>query len=88
MQGAPLTCPIYESFKNDEIWQDPVNKAFIDTVDSFVFLGYKTDFNPAAGEVYTQRMVNDMFQQVLVEQTDIPTALQNLQDQIDAVIGK
>ena len=86
--GAPLTCPIYESFKNDEIWQDPVNKAFIDTVDSFVFLGYKTDFNPAAGEVYTQRMVNDMFQQVLVEQTDIPTALQNLQDQIDAVIGK
>lgn len=86
--GAPLTCPIYEDFKNDEIWQDPVNKAFIDTVDSFVFLGYQSDFNPAAGEVYTQRLVNDMFQQVLVEQTDIPTALQNLQDKIDAVIAK
>ncbi|MEG1525500.1 MAG: sugar ABC transporter substrate-binding protein [Clostridia bacterium] len=86
--GAPLTCPIYASFKNDELWQDPVNKAFVNTVDNFVFLGYKYGYTPAAGEVYSMRLINDTFQRILVEKWTAQKALDELKANIDTIINK
>lgn len=86
--GAPLTCPIYENFKNEEFWQDPVNKAFVDSVDDFVFLGYKAGYSPAAGEVYNLRLVNDAYQRILVENWTVQDAMDELKTKVEEVIAK
>lgn len=88
-KGAPLTCPIYESFQDQPLWaEDPVNKAFVESVNDFVFLGYKASYSPAAGEVYNLRLVNDAFQRVLAENWTVQDAMDELKTKIEEIIAK
>lgn len=66
-KGAPLTGPIYGKLATESVWQDERNKAFVDSVKSFNFLGFPGEYNPKAGEVFNLRLVNDTFQKLMLE---------------------
>ncbi|WP_199613994.1 ABC transporter substrate-binding protein [Paenibacillus alkalitolerans] len=88
-KGAPLTGPVLTGLKNEPVWQDEKNKAFVDSVEGFNFLGYPGEYNPKAGEVFNLRIVNDTFQKLLLEPNYTPeTAIQDLQAKIEEVYKK
>jgi len=86
--SAPLTTPVYTELEKDAIWKDPYNKAFIDSVAGFRFLGYSGEYTPVAGEVYNSRIVNDAMQRILVDKWSVDRAVAELDTRIKAVAGK
>jgi multiple sugar transport system substrate-binding protein len=66
--SAPLALPVYESLaKSDPVWQDPINKGFMDSMGTFKFLGYKGPYTPAAGKIYNLRLINALFQGIMAK---------------------
>jgi multiple sugar transport system substrate-binding protein len=75
-QSAPLALPVYQEFAaSDPIWKDPYNKALIDTMGTFKFLGYKGDYSPAAGKIYNKRLINALFGNVITNKMPLDQAL-------------
>ncbi|OXM85418.1 ABC transporter substrate-binding protein [Paenibacillus rigui] len=88
-KGAPLTGPIYSKLSSEPVWQDAKNKAFVDSVKGFSFLGYPGEYNPKAGEVFNLRLVNDTFQKLLLETSYTPeAAVKDLQTKIEETYNK
>jgi len=88
-KGAPLTGPIYGKLTSEPIWQDARNKAFVDSVKGFSFLGYPAEYNPKAGEVFNLRLVNDAFQKLLLESSYTPeAAVKDLHAKIEETYNK
>lgn len=88
-KGAPLTGPIYSKLASEPVWQDPKNKAFVESVKGFSFLGYPGEYNPKAGEVFNLRLVNDVFQKLLLEPSYTPeAAVKDLQTKIEDTYNK
>ncbi|MEW8978822.1 MAG: sugar ABC transporter substrate-binding protein [Symbiobacterium sp.] len=86
--GVPLNCPVYPALAEESIWQDPYYKGFVESVPSFKFLGYPSDYSPAAGEVYNLRYVNDAFMSMLVDNVTPAKAIATLHDQVESVYNK
>lgn len=87
--GAPLTGPIYTALTKEAVWQEEKNKAFVDSVDGFNFLGYPGEYNPKAGEVFNMRVVNDTFQKLLLEASYTPeAAIKDLQAKVQEIYNK
>ncbi|MCA0757601.1 sugar ABC transporter substrate-binding protein [Paenibacillus sp. N4] len=88
-KGAPLTAPVYTELAKEPVWQDEKNKAFVESVSGFYFLGRPGEYNPKAGEVFNLRIVNDMFQKLMLESGYTPeTAVKELSAKIQEVYGK
>ncbi|WP_372632756.1 ABC transporter substrate-binding protein [Cohnella sp.] len=88
-KGAPLTGPIYTDLTNETVWQDERNKAFVESVKGFNFLGYPGEYNPKAGEVFNLRVVNDSFQKLLLETSYTPeAAVKDLQAKVQDIYNK
>lgn len=88
-KGAPLTVPVYTSLSNEPVWQEEKNKAFVESVAGFKFLGYPGDYNPKAGEVFNLRVVNDTFQKLLLETSYTPeAAIKDLQAKVQEIYNK
>ena len=76
--SAPLALPVFTRMaKEDPIWKDPYNKAFIDSMATFSFLGYDGPYTPAAGKVYNLRLINAMFESIIAKKTPIDTAIKD-----------
>jgi len=73
--SAPLALPVYESLANEPIWSEPHNKAFMDSIETFEYLGYRGPYSPAAGEVYNMRLINKMFEDIIVNNVSIEEAI-------------
>jgi multiple sugar transport system substrate-binding protein len=86
--GAPLALPIYTSLEKEDVWKDPYNKPFLDSVKDFKFLGYPGEYTPKAGEIYNLRYLNDAFQRILVEKYTPEKALEELQKKMEEVYKK
>jgi len=88
-KGAPLTGPVLTALKSEPVWQEEKNKAFVESVDEFYFLGYPDEYSPQAGEVFNLRIVNDTFQKLLLEANYTPEiAVQDLHQKIAEIYGK
>ncbi|MCS7460868.1 sugar ABC transporter substrate-binding protein [Paenibacillus doosanensis] len=88
-KGAPLTGPVYSKLMSEPVWQDEKNKAFVESVKGFYFLGYPGEYNPKAGEVFNLRLVNDAFQKLLLESGYTPeAAVKDLQAKIEETYNK
>lgn len=87
-KGAPLGGPIYTAMENEPVWQDPNNKAFIDSTKSFTFLGFPAEYNPKAGEIFNLRYFNDTFQSILVSKSTPEKAFAELQSKVEDVYKK
>lgn len=88
-KGAPLTAPVYSELAKEPVWQDEKNKAFVDSVAGFYFLGHPGEYNPKAGEVFNMRIVNDMFQKLMLESSYTPeTAVKELSAKIQDIYSK
>lgn len=88
-KGAPLTGPVYGKLNSEPVWQDERNKAFVESVKGFYFLGHPGEYNPKAGEVFNLRLVNDAFQKLLLEASYTPeAAIRDLQTKIQEVYDK
>ncbi|MBN2979910.1 MULTISPECIES: ABC transporter substrate-binding protein [Cohnella] len=88
-KGAPLTGPVLTALKSEPVWQEEKNKAFVESVDEFYFLGYPDEYSPQAGEVFNLRIVNDTFQKLLLEANYTPEiAVQDLHQKIAEIYEK
>ena len=64
--SAPLALPVYEQLaKTETIWQKEHNKAFMESMGTFKFLGYKGEYSPAAGKIYNMRLINALFENII-----------------------
>ncbi|RCX08666.1 carbohydrate ABC transporter substrate-binding protein (CUT1 family) [Anaerobacterium chartisolvens] len=86
--SAPLLCPVYSGLEGNPIWQDPMNKPFIQSIKDFTFLGYKGDFSSAAGKVYDLRLVNDTMQDIIVSRMAPEKSMEDLQAKIEQIYKK
>ncbi|MBD2871102.1 ABC transporter substrate-binding protein [Paenibacillus arenilitoris] len=87
-KGAPLTAPVYAELSKEPIWQDEKNKAFVESVEGFYFLGHPGEYNPKAGEAFNLRIVNDMFQKLLLEPSYTPeAAVKELDAKLQEIYG-
>jgi len=86
--SAPLALPVYQDLaKNDPIWKDPTNKAFMDSMSTFKYLGYKGSYSPGAGKIYNLRLINALFENILAKGMSVDAALaQYKQDAAKAML--
>ncbi|WP_341279475.1 sugar ABC transporter substrate-binding protein [Paenibacillus sp. FSL H8-0537] len=88
-KGAPLTAPVYDELAKEAVWQGEKNKAFVESVAGFNFLGYPGEYNAKAGEVFNLRILNDTFQKLLLESSYTPeAAITDMQAKIQEVYSK
>ena len=88
-KGAPLTGPIYTALTEEAVWQDEKNKAFVESVKGFSFLGHPGEYTPKAGEAFNLRVVNDTFQKLLLESSYTPeAAVKDLQAKVQEIYDK
>lgn len=83
--AAPLTVPVYDKLRQGGVWTEGKNVAFAESVDGATFLGSPTAYSPSAGEIYNNRLVNKMYQEVLINHVDKTQALNSLRSQIDSI---
>jgi multiple sugar transport system substrate-binding protein len=84
-KGVPLLAPVYQSLGNAPIWQDPMHKPFIDQAKYFIYLGYKSEYTPQAGEVFNLHCYNDAFQRMIVEKWTPKKAIEELQTKLEKI---
>ncbi len=84
-----MTGPVYTKLTTEPVWQEEKNKAFVESVKGFNFLGFPGEYNPKAGEIFNLRIVNDAFQKLLLEPNYTPeTAVKDLHTKIEEVYNK
>jgi len=80
--SAPLALPVYESLsQTDPVWKDQYNKAFIDSMATFAFLGHPGPYTPWAGRIYNLRLINNLFENVIVKNQSIDAAIADFEVQ-------
>ncbi|WHH58543.1 sugar ABC transporter substrate-binding protein [Petroclostridium sp. X23] len=87
-KSAPLLCPVYSQLEDNPIWQDPMNKPFIESVKNLTFLGYKGEFSSKAGEVYNLRLLNDTVQEMISSKLTPEKSMHNLKEKIEEIYKK
>jgi len=75
--SAPLALPVYKNLANSPTWQDEHNKAFMDSMATFRFLGYKGSYTAWAGAIYNARLINTMFADVITNNVSVEKAISN-----------
>jgi len=74
--SAPLALPVYEQLaKSEPIWQQEHNKAFMDSMATFKYLGYKGDYTPTAGKIYNLRLINALFENIISKGMNVDAAI-------------
>jgi ABC-type glycerol-3-phosphate transport system substrate-binding protein len=86
--GAPLALPVYQKLAETDLWQDPYNKAFFDSVATFEFLGYKGAYTPQAGKIYNLRLINTMFENIIVKEVSAEEAIANFAEEVEKVLSE
>jgi multiple sugar transport system substrate-binding protein len=76
--SAPLALPVYKNLaQNDPVWKDQYNKAFMDSMATFRFLGYEGPYTPWAGKIYNLRLINSLFESIIAKNVDFDSAISN-----------
>ena len=86
--SAPLALPVYQKLAETELWQDPHNKAFLDSMTTFEFLGYKGSYTPNAGKIYNLRLINTMFENVIVKEMKPEAAIENFVKEVEKIVNE
>jgi multiple sugar transport system substrate-binding protein len=87
-KAAPNLAPVYQSLANDPVWQEPMNKPFIEQAKYFICWGYKGPYTPAAGRVLNSHYYNDAFQRIIVERWAPKKAIKELQTNVEKTYKK
>jgi len=77
--SAPLALPVYVELAKEPVWQKPHYKAFMDSMSTFKFLGYKGDYTPEAGKIYNNRLINTMVESIVVKGVSVDAAMATFQ---------
>lgn len=88
MQGVPYLVPVYQDSVKDPIWQDPMNKPFIDHIKYMKYIGYQGPFSNHAGEVFNTRCYTNAYQQLLGEKAAPEKVVRELQTAIEKIYNK
>ncbi|AXG81580.1 ABC transporter substrate-binding protein [Streptomyces paludis] len=86
--GAPLAIPVFDELRSSGVWAEEPNKAFADSVTGATFLGSPSQYSPAAGQIYNDRLVNKTFQEILINKVDPAKALAALRESADQSYAK
>jgi multiple sugar transport system substrate-binding protein len=81
--SAPLALPVYVELAKEPVWQKPQYKAFMDSMATFKFLGYKGDYAPEAGKIYNNRIINTLFENIVVKGMGVDAAVANFQTEAE-----
>lgn len=86
--SAPLALPVYEALAEDTLWQEPHHQAFMDSMETFEYLGYRGPYTPAAGEIYNLRLINIMFEDIIVNGKPIDQAIASFEQEVMGVLAE
>jgi multiple sugar transport system substrate-binding protein len=78
--GAPLDLPVYEKMAQNDIWKNEFYKPIIDSMQTFKYLGYKGDYTPYAGKIYNMRLINTMFESLIINKDPSAAAIKKALD--------
>ncbi len=84
--SAPLALPVYVELAKEPVWQKPHYKAFMDSMATFKFLGYKGDYSPEAGKVYNNRIINTLFENIVVKGMTVDAAMTLFQGEAEKAV--
>jgi multiple sugar transport system substrate-binding protein len=87
-QGVPYLVPVYQDSVKDPIWQDPMNKPFIDHLKYMKYLGYKGPYSDHASKVFNTHCYTDVYQKILAEKMAPKKAVKELQQKIEKIYNK
>jgi multiple sugar transport system substrate-binding protein len=74
--SVPLALPVFEKIaQEDPVWKDPYNKAFMDSMSTFVYLGHPAPYSPAAGKIANLRLINSMFESIIANRRPVDAAI-------------
>lgn len=86
--SAPLALPVYVDLAKEPIWQKDNYKAFMDSMGTFKFLGNKGDYTPEAGKIYNNRLINTLFENIIVKGMSVDAAVVLFQKEAEKTIAK
>jgi multiple sugar transport system substrate-binding protein len=86
--SAPLAVPVLKALVDEPVWQDEYNRPFIETMEDYIFLGYKGSFQPAAGEIANLRLLNNLFAEVISKNVPIEEAITEFAKEAEKVLNK
>lgn len=86
--SAPLALPVLEKLAETELWKEPHHKAFLDSMTTFEFLGYKGPYTPKAGKVYNLRLINTLFENVIVNDVAPEEAIENFSQEVEKILSE
>ncbi len=84
--SAPLALPVFKSLADTALWKQEYNKAFMDSMATFKFLGYTGDYTPEAGEIYNLRLINAMFEDIIGNGVSVERAMANFAAEAKQVV--
>jgi multiple sugar transport system substrate-binding protein len=86
--SAPLALPVYEALAEDPLWTEPHHKAFMDSLETFEYLGYRGPYTPAAGEIYNLRLINSMFEDIIVNKVSVEEAIASFEKKVKEIVAR
>jgi len=86
--SAPLALPVLEQLAETELWQEPHHKAFLDSMTTFEFLGYAGSYTPNAGKVYNLRLINTLFENIVVKGMSAEEAIGSFATEVEKVLSE
>lgn len=86
--SAPLALPVYETLAGETLWAEPHNKAFMDSLRTFEYLGYRGPYTPVAGEVYNLRLINSMFEDIIVNKVPVDDAIVSFERKVEEIVAE
>lgn len=85
---APSIQPVYTALKEEEVWKDPMNKPFIDSVEYQRYQGYPGEYSLVASDVYNSYIMTDILQKIIVEKVTPEEAVAAQMGRLTEIVNK
>lgn len=85
---APVYAPVFVNDAQSDIWKTEVNKAALDTINSYAYQGYPGPSTAAASNVFAKYLIGEMWGKILVDKVAPEQALKQLQGRYEQIYAE
>lgn len=85
---APVYAPVFQNDAQSDIWKVEVNKAALDTINSYAYQGYPGPSTAAASNVFAKFLITEMWGKILIDKMDPAQAVKQLQAAYEQVYAQ
>jgi len=84
---APVYAPVLVNLKDDQLWQNPINKPALEAANSFRYNGFPGPGTTAASFVFSNHLIMKAYQRILVDKITPESALIELEKEYNKAYG-